>query len=197
MDAGPEIEHHHHHTGHRLLDIVLGVSAILISLISLYLAIQHGKTMEHMVEATTWPYVEFANSDVGPDGGRSISIVIQNNGVGPARIESFELSYKGRPLRSGRDLLERCCTDAASPTPHYLSSSVLDRVLPAKDTLLLFRNHPKITTQQLDRLNAARRELRAKVCYCSVLEECWLRDSDKPKPERVKACPAVANPYND
>jgi hypothetical protein len=39
---GPEGEHHHHHhTGNRWLDIVIAVSAVIISLISLFLAIQH------------------------------------------------------------------------------------------------------------------------------------------------------------
>jgi hypothetical protein len=39
-DMGPEVEHHdHHHTGRWWLDVVLAVSAVVISLISLFLAI--------------------------------------------------------------------------------------------------------------------------------------------------------------
>jgi hypothetical protein len=40
MGPPPETEHHHHHhTGHRWLDATLAVSAVFISLMSLFLAI--------------------------------------------------------------------------------------------------------------------------------------------------------------
>jgi hypothetical protein len=40
----PEIEHHH--TGRPWLDVPLGVSAVSISFISLFLAIANGRAME-------------------------------------------------------------------------------------------------------------------------------------------------------
>ena len=199
MDPGPHQEHHtHHHSGLRWLDLVVGLSAILISVVSLYVAIQHGKTMEHMVEATTWPYVEVDHSRAPADGAPAISYYVQNNGVGPAKIESFELSYKGKALTDARALLDACCTSPGAAKPHYQSSSIRDRVVPTRESIMLFRAlGPELTPEQFAALDVARQELHAKVCYCSVLEECWLRDSDKPKPERVKACPAVAVPYSD
>jgi hypothetical protein len=66
MPLAPEVEHHQHHrTGHRWLDITLAVSAVFISLMSLFLAIQHGRVMERMVEASTWAFVvpDFSDSD--------------------------------------------------------------------------------------------------------------------------------------
>ncbi len=199
MDPGPDHEHHHHHhTGVRWLDMAVGLSAILISVVSLFVAIEHGKTMEHMVEATTWPYVEADHSRASADGVPAISYYVQNNGVGPAKIETFELAWKGRPLRDARDFLNACCTGPDEPKPHYQSSSISDRVLPAKESLMLFRVlGPDVTPEQFQKLDTARLQLHARVCYCSVLEECWLRDSERPKPEKVKACPAVKVGYTD
>lgn len=200
MDPGPHQEHHtHHHSGLRWLDMAVGFSAILISVVSLWVAIQHGKTMEHMVEATTWPYVEFGHSNLAPDGvTKTISLFVQNNGVGPAKIESFELSYKGQPMQSGRDLISACCVSPGGARPHFVSGTVLHRVIPAKDGVLLFRTNPAdLTTEQLDRFDATRQQLRATICYCSVLEECWIRDSDKQDPVKVKHCPTPKVPYND
>ena len=34
---------------------------------------------------------------------------MSNSGVGPAKLQSFEVVYKGQPARSGLDLLRRCC----------------------------------------------------------------------------------------
>jgi uncharacterized membrane protein len=48
---GPEVEHaHHHHTGRSWLDLILGVSAVSISFISLFLAIHNGNAMERLVQ---------------------------------------------------------------------------------------------------------------------------------------------------
>jgi hypothetical protein len=34
-----------------------------------------------------------------------------------------------------------------------------------------------------------------RVCYCSVFDDCYLRDIGYREPERVKACPVPAVPY--
>src|ERR1700761_5577633 len=95
VDGGPELEHHHHrHTGHSWLDITLGVSAIVISVISLFLAVQHGRAMERMVEAATWPYVIVDFSTANLDGTPHVALRISNKGVGPSRVVSLEVSYQ-------------------------------------------------------------------------------------------------------
>jgi hypothetical protein len=52
----PEFEHsHHHRTGRPWLDVLLGVSAVSISFISLFLAIANGRAMERLVQSNSWP----------------------------------------------------------------------------------------------------------------------------------------------
>ncbi|WP_332773904.1 hypothetical protein [Phenylobacterium sp.] len=199
MDPGPDHEHHHHHhTGRRWLDIVLGVSAIAISVISLFVAVHHGKTMEQMVEATTWPYVDFAFSNGDFNGGRDVTLFLLNSGVGPAKIESFELSYEGRALANGRALLKACCLGEGEPLPKFQNSTVTDRVLPARENIIFFFGKPEaMSAEQMIRLRRTLPKLKARICYCSVLHECWIRDSDKPRPEETKSCAAPKVPYDD
>jgi hypothetical protein len=53
MEA-PEAHHAHPgHSGHRWLDIVLAVSAMFVSVVSLFGAVEHGRTMERMAEGNT------------------------------------------------------------------------------------------------------------------------------------------------
>jgi hypothetical protein len=81
IDA-PEAPHQHHpaHTGHRWLDILLGLGAMFVSVVSLVVAVEHGQTMERMadantkmVEANSWPFISFDTHDLneqsnaGPD----------------------------------------------------------------------------------------------------------------------------------
>ena len=199
MDPGPDHEHHHHHhTGRRWLDVVLGVSAMAVSVISLFVAVQHGKTMEQMVQATTWPYVDFAFSTGDTSGAQVISMFVMNSGVGPAKIESFEVFDEGRPLKNGRDFLTTCCQREGEQRPKYSNSTVTDRVLPAKENIVFFIAKPEMMSpNQFERLRKATPTLRAQICYCSVLHECWTRDSDAPRPEEVKTCAPPKVPYDD
>ncbi|MEO7679987.1 MAG: hypothetical protein ABIS14_04755, partial [Sphingomonas sp.] len=107
MDSGPEIEPHiHHHTGHRWLDITLGVSAIAISLFSAIMTIGHGRAMERMVDqnarmvqASTWPYLTMAVSNSDLKGQPLYEAALENNGVGPARIRSITFAYGDHSAR--------------------------------------------------------------------------------------------------
>jgi hypothetical protein len=50
----PEGPHHHaSHTGHRWFDIALGLTAMFVSVVTLIVAIEHGRTMERMADANT------------------------------------------------------------------------------------------------------------------------------------------------
>jgi hypothetical protein len=111
-------------------------------------------------------------------------------------VESFEVWYDGKPMRDGVDLLTACCTPPERP--HFISSGVSDRVLPAKESIVFFKASPdRMTPEQFARLNKARSKLKGRICYCSVLDECWLRDSDKPRPDKVKSCPKPSVTYFD
>jgi hypothetical protein len=63
MEA-PEAPHSQpSHTGHCWLDIVLGLSAMFLSVVSLVVAVEHPRTMERMADANTrmldansWPF---------------------------------------------------------------------------------------------------------------------------------------------
>ena len=46
-------------------------------------------------------------------------------------------------------------------------------------------------TEQIQALNREAFNVQLRVCYCSVLEDCWLLDTRKPEPEPVQACPAT------
>ena len=195
MDSGPEIEaHHHHHTGHRWLDITLGVAAILISLVSLVVGLHHGQTMEKMVEASTWPYVDFAVSHANPDGSPKAALMLVNSGIGPARIETFEVFYDGKPVANNRALI--IAAVGAQVSVNTITSTASDRVIPANSQIEFLSVLPgKETEGDFMRFRSSLGKVSAHVCYCSALDECWIRDSDKPKPDHVKQCPKPAVPF--
>ncbi len=190
-DLGPETEHHHHHhTGNRFLDTVLGVSAILISFMSLFLAIQHGRVMERMVQASTWPYVMVRYSTSNPDGSPHVHLEVTNKGVGPAKVESLEVFYHDAAQPGGEALLQEILKPADKHHLPFLQSDVVDSVMAANERAdVVDLNAANFTLQETETLKAAMPELSFRVCYCSVFDECSVLDTRKQlRPEPVRAC---------
>ncbi len=52
-----EVHVHPHKTGHGLFDIAITLAAIFISGLSLFVAIEHGKTERDLVAANSWPFL--------------------------------------------------------------------------------------------------------------------------------------------
>lgn len=205
MDS-PEAPHQHHapHTGRPWLDIVLAVSAMFVSVVSLVVAVAHGRTMErmaeantHMVEANSWPFVEFDSHNVNEKGEPQIRLVLTNQGIGPARIETFELSWNGKPMASPWDLLEACCGTADQSVIYSLGNAA-PKILRAGEHENIFSVAPRPGTPVPDlyaRLNAERGKFATRICYCSVFDECWVSAGLAAHADRVPSCAAPATPF--
>jgi hypothetical protein len=200
MGPPPETEHHHHHhTGHRWLDATLAVSAVFISLMSLFLAIQHGRVMEKMVEANTWPFVMVYFSTSNPDATPHVSIHVANKGIGPAKIESLEVFDNG-VAQPGTQPLLRAMLKSTDPSRHIpsLQSDVVDEVMAAREDIsILDLDARNFTPQETDLLRTEVAKLTFRVCYCSVFDECSVLDTrkDPPRPVSIKACAVPEIPF--
>jgi hypothetical protein len=202
MGPPPETEHHHHHhTGHRWLDATLAVSAVFISLISLFLAIQHGRVMEKMVEANTWPFVMVYVSTSNPDATPHVSIHVANKGIGPAKVESLEVFDNGVAQLGTQPLLRAMLkpTDLSRHIP-ALQSDVVDEVMaPRDDFSILDLDARNFTPQETDLLRSEVAKLTFRVCYCSVFDECSVLDTRKIpiRPVSIKACAVPRTPFQN
>jgi hypothetical protein len=195
---GPEVETpHHHHTGRSWLDVILGVSAVTISFISLFLAIHNGNAMERLVEANSWPSVQVTFSTLNQDGTAHIHLDIANKGVGPARIESLEATYNNHQLRDGRELLNAMLGRTTSPPhPAIQSSTITHVVLAARDTITFVDFKPEeFNDQDYEAMRVGVQKVDFRACYCSVFDECWIADTTRPRPRKVKQCPVATSTF--
>lgn len=194
----PEVEPtHHHHTGRPWLDLLLGISAVAISFISLFLAIANGRAMERLVQSNSWPFVQVGSSNVDTDGTPHVRFDIANKGVGPARIESLEVTYDGAPMHNPRALLNSLLGRVTVPShPLIILSSVVHNVLAAKEHITFFDVKPgELSAEDYAAIDAGLKKLEFAACYCSVFDECWMTDSRKTQPAKVRQCPASRNPF--
>lgn len=199
-----DVHAHAHKTGHGWVDMAIALSAITISVISLFVAIEHGKTEEKLVAANSWPFLIMQSSENGlTAGSRVIDLKLQNSGVGPAQVQSFDVMLDGRPVRNHEELMERCCALQPMSLDKQVQFGLLSQnapvgVLSARDgvDVLAWRERPGIQ-QVWDALNVSRHRHRFKACYCSVLDECWTSDlTPIARPKRVGRCYADANDYS-
>lgn len=186
---------------------MLSFAAILISGLSLWVAFQTEQTNRQLVAEAAWPYLHIYHSAHGSGGEPELSLNIKNAGVGPAKIQSLELFWNGKPLRSSQELLTDCCgfraehrESAASPRAgNPLSTSIASgTVLRAGENIAMVRySRAGADASTYRALDASRDRIRYRICYCSVLDECWLSNGDTLSPPKVKECPRPAIPYGE
>ena len=188
--SGPQLEPRK--TGHRWLDLTVAGAAILISVISLVVAVQQGRVQQQMLAAGSWPILVSETGNIDPETRNlSIKMTVRNDGAGPALLRWIEVRYNGRPVSGYQDLLNRCCLAGRRYGEVFVTSTQLGRsvLAPGKslDWFELQRTDDNI--EVWDALNRERFRITYDACYCSVLGECWRSSLDGGEPRRIKACP--------
>ncbi len=174
-------------------ELVVGASAILLSLVSLFVAISANRTQERMLAASIWPSLLFGTSNTAQDGSPQIGIDLLNRGTGPARVRWLEMYYEDVLLADWRDLLRRCCVSSpeqGDQVPGF-TSGVQNRVLGANEWVGMLQIPREGTPEPIwNALDEERQNIRMRACYCSVLDDCWIFDSEREDPAPVSRCPA-------
>jgi hypothetical protein len=198
----PEVEHAHgphgHESGIRWLDVIVTVSVVFISVISLVVSIEHGKSMEKMVDqnqklvvASTLPLLTVDTGTIEPVTNKPLArLILQNNGVGPAIIQRFEIRYKG-VAQTHETIMRACCAQVRGksrlPMVYF---DVSGTIMSARESRDLITVRPIGSDHRLlQAYEAAWNDMSYHACYCSVLDECWETDFDPSKrPQPVKEC---------
>ena len=182
--------------GYGALDLIIAGSAILISCVSLFIAIQQSRTMEKTLAAGSWPLLQIHTGNTDNSGGAVINFEIQNVGVGPAVVKSFFVEYGGQRTSIPGDLVLNCCGkipvgaggkfERGDPLTNFVEKTVI-RAGDNVDILQLPRVPKNDAVWQ--RLDKARFKMKFHACYCSILGDCWESDLTGIDPKEVKQCP--------
>ena len=204
MTPEHETVHVPHSTGHRWVDMAVALSALFVSIVSLAIAIHHGDAMDRLVAANSWPFLMYDTESIDSQGNQRISLEVENSGIGPARIQTFEVWWQGQPVSTAPELLQRCCmTDAKAPIDPATARSldlvigqIASRVLRAGAAESFLSLELKEANAAIwHRLDIARLQLRMRACYCSVFDECWETDLVQTSAKRVRSCRAAQVPF--
>jgi hypothetical protein len=194
----------------------LAIGAVIIAAVSLWVAFDSERTNRELVASASWPFVELVSGEKTTEP-RVLHLDLSNDGIGPAKLESFELFWQGKPERSPWQLLRDCCaqgrTAAGQPgsiealradTADLGTASDQGLVLRAGETIHLLayiRNGDDSPIWDAFESQYVR-NLSVRYCYCSAFNDCWVmtarlgtrRDLNPP---RVRACPRPQVPYDN
>jgi hypothetical protein len=155
-----------------LMAVLIGACALAVSLYTAYL-------QNAQVRAQTWPYIQLWQSNVD----RSFSI--SNRGVGPARIADVKLRIDGVEVTGFDQAIKKL---QAKPEPvSSLQSYFARRVLTPNEDVRMIQFE---TDAHFDIFMKNRDRLRFEICYCSVLNECYLlNESAKTEAQYITSTP--------
>lgn len=190
------------HTAHarhgglpRWLELLIAVTALITSISSIAIAVHHGKIMERLVQANSFPYLQGGFSDALPDGTRVLSLDILNRGVGPAHEQSLRVKVDGHHVKSLDELIRASVGPGQAGEAKRifegktLQNRVQTRFVPGGEQQFVFRIAKTPENEHYWKLlEAAQRRWEVEYCYCSVFDECWQVLGKWQEPSPVEAC---------
>jgi len=177
--------------------MTIAITALITSISSIVIAVQHGHTMEKLVQANSVPYLEGGFSTATPEGASVLSLDLLNRGVGPAHEESLRVTVDSRPVRSFADLVAASlgpkegaeALQAFHRTHTLIRNNVPKRFIAADQSQLVFKvPRTSENARWWDLLADQQSRWNVGYCYCSVFDECWAVRTEFDDSRSVKQC---------
>lgn len=160
------------------VDLITSIVAIVIGVFAVGTSFYTALIMREQLRAQVWPALEIASSDAS-----GFKVLVINNGVGPAIVKRVRISVAGKPMHNWGDVFGQFGEDR----DYKLFSTVSNTIIPANSKIVAL----VITDKELaKRLAPHLATLDKRLCYCSVLNECWQIDSGNKTPtgDPVASC---------
>jgi len=164
-----------------LTNAIVSGSATLIAIVALATGIYQAKLSRDQADAAVWPYLVQGNS-----GNNGYARIIQNVGIGPARVGGFEVTVGGKVVHSWQEVADSLHVNL-SWRGHVTTTMRAGLVIPP-NTLTELLGLPDSNDVKLFRAALARTTLETWMCYCSVYGKCWAGKSSDTEPAPVKSC---------
>jgi hypothetical protein len=158
----------------------VGALALAVSTYNVYL--QH-----QQVRAQVWPRMLFMPS-LNDEG---FSYSLENGGIGPAEIRSVRVLVDDKPVDDWPDAVKRI-TGKELVRGQWAYSTMHGTLITAGSTRMVLKVTPDAIGSVLFEQQS---RLRAEICYCSALNDCWVLERNAPR--AVGKCPDFDHPFDN
>jgi hypothetical protein len=183
--------------GHRaLLSNLTSGLALTVSVFALALGAWQTRLMQGQARASVWPFLSIGYSYSSNTDTDGFVWHVDNNGVGPARIEGVTLTLDGKPMKSWTEVLKALgATGPINVSTTSFKGDVIPPSLNRETTINAIRVHQREIATLFK--NAVDR-FKMDICYCSVYDDCWIARWQQPKVDAVDRCEvAAADAFED
>lgn len=170
-----------------VLNTILAVAGVFTGAVALYAALAESDAVRRQSAAAVWPFVQFSTSDYVNEEGPYFAMLLENAGVGPAKVAAVRVELNGEAMTTWAEVAEGLTGGEGAP---YGTSFALNRVLRPGDRITMVQTRdPDLYEAFLT--SVADPESNFTYCYCSIFDDCWVADSRKDiqRPEPVDQCP--------
>lgn len=163
--------------------------ALAASVFALALGAYQTRLMQTQARAGVWPYLSIGYTYSNNVDRDAFIWTVNNNGVGPARVESVKVSLDDKPMRDWAQMLVALGAD--STVSSMATSSIGGEVIPPSTNRETTVAPIRLNERTVAKLfKAAEHRFRMDICYCSVYEDCWIAHWQQSRVDAVDRCPA-------
>jgi hypothetical protein len=147
-------------------DAVAALVATFIGALALAISGYTAHVQRQQLRAQVWPRMAIASSDPGRE------IFVDNNGTGPGRVIAARVTIDGATVSRWSDAR----TAVGYTTEGVVRSTIHNAVLPPGKRLELVKStdDDASRTKFLELLPGSEHGVTIMLCYCSVLDDCWI-----------------------
>lgn len=178
------------------LNFVLALCAILISGASFYATYLQANSAERQVKAMTLPLIQFSHGNYDQENDETvIDFELKNAGIGPAIIKSVQIEHRGTVHNSLKDFFQACCKaelevytakrkadkelDKNQEIGGWVSQPLINIILPGQsDYQFQSIKYGTETDELWTKLNKERWDMNLNICYCSMLDDCFVTEKN-------------------
>jgi len=162
--------------------------ALSVSIFALAIGAWQTRLMQGQARASVWPFLSIGYSYSSNTDTDGFVWHIDNNGVGPARIEAVSLSLDGKPMKNWVDVMKALgATSPINVSTTSFNGDVIPPSLNRETTIKAIRVHQREVAALF---KSAVDRFKMDVCYCSVYDECWVAHWQQSKVDAVERCAA-------
>lgn len=172
---------------------LLSLAGVFTGTVALYAALNESQAVRQQTAASVWPYVQMMTHDTDDGETARFSLIFENVGVGPARMQSMQLSLDGDATVTWDEVTARLLDSPAKVGVDFGRSSISRRVIAPGETITAFQTADRRLALRMQEAVSGGRA-RLLYCYCSIFDDCWQNQtwsdaSQEDSNQPVDVCP--------
>ena len=179
-------------------EMIIAVCAVITSVVALFIGWDQARIMRLQQKAEIWPILQVTHLNDVSNGAVTYRVEVENAGVGPALIEKHIILMPDAPATEDFGEMLAYLTSDMSDDASKGFLAIDSRVVRQGTSVLPIHAAWDATEENVAAMNrlvtefvdGPREAPGVFVCYCSILDECWVSStlSKQARPAKVKSC---------